>query len=502
MGPGHTSEVKRATCPLCPATFDAAGPYREHLGMTHGFFDDEGAETVVFETVPVDEPDAGADGSEPVSEAGAGPHDPRAPEHRQPWDLRGLMSGQRVGAAAAAAVVAIILALLIGGWLVPVVVLIVLFLTAAGLVAWTWSGEQSESDPALASSWASPPAAAGAPLEPETASAPAAPVPDAAFFEAPPPLEPTGASDPVPGLPELAALPDLAVLPEPDPAAPPWAPEPGAPAPEAVAAAEPQAVEQEPVLVPEPVVAPEPVASAPEVVAAAEPEAEEPVASTPEVVAAVEPEPAPAVADSGPVEAPRPIAPEDIEAKQFSFDGRGYSVQEVRGFLASVASSYRDALHQAAPSGPVPDFAAIGDEVTRVLQAASETAESLKVKADAEAGKLRAQATEEARAAIEEAQAAATRLRADADRLYDDARAEAARLTADARKQADTAVREAVERRDRMEKTRQQLLERIRVAEGMLGTLRQEWEGDAVPEPAAQDPSAPDDNNRSTASRS
>jgi DivIVA domain-containing protein len=464
VGPDHTSGARRATCPLCPATFNEAGAYREHLGMTHGFFDDEGAETVVFETVPADEPEAAPEDSEALPEAAAGPHPPHPSEHGQPWDLRGLMSGQRVGAAAAAAVVAIILALLIGGWLVPVVVLIVLFLTAAGLVAWTWSGEQSESNPALSPTWAAPPAAAGAPLEPETAPAPAALVPDAAMFEAPPPPEPTVAPDPV------AMFPELAVLPEPDSAAQPWAPEPVASAPEAVAAAEPEAVEPEPVVTPEP--------------------------------ENVEPEPVPATADSDPVEAPRPIAPEDIESQQFSFAGRGYSVEEVRGFLARVASSYRDALHQAAPSGPVPDFAAIGDEVTRVLQAASETAESLKVKADAEAGKLRAQATEEAQAAIEEAQAAAARLRANADRLYDDARAEAARLTADARKQADTAVREAVERRDRMEKTRQQLLERIRLAEGMLGTLRQEWEGDPAPEPAAQDPSAPDDNSRSTSSRS
>lgn len=446
-GADQTNGARRATCPLCPASFDEAGPYREHLGMAHGFFDDEGTETMVFEPAPSEEPEPTASDSEPAPIAGpeAGSDNEVAPS-REPWDVRAFMTGQRLAVAAVVGAALLILALLIGGWLVPVVVLVALFLTAAGLVAWTWSADQSDFNAASPPPPASSPTTAPTTLEAETE-----PLPDAVAPEAP--------VEPVAMAPE-----PVAVAPEPVQAEPAPAEQPDAPDPEPVAVSpEPAPVELAPV---------------------------------PERVAAVA-EPAAVV----PVEPAAPLAPEDIESKQFSFAGRGYSVEEVRQFLARVASGYREVLHQTAPSEP-PDFAAIGHEVSRVLQAASETAESLKIKADAEAGKMRAQATEEARAAIEEAQAAAGRLRADADRLYDDARAEASRLTADARKQAENAVKEAVERRDRMEKTRQQLLERIRVAEGLLGTLRQEWEGDAAPAPSPQEPSAPDDKSRSRASRS
>jgi DivIVA domain-containing protein len=471
----QTNGARRATCPLCPASFDEAGPYREHLGMAHGFFDDEGTETMVFEPAASDEAEPTASDSEPVPIAGPEARsDNEVAPSREPWDVRAFMTGQRLAVAAVVGAAVLILALLIGGWLVPVVVLVALFLTAAGLVAWTWSADQSDSNTARPPSAASSPTTPPTPLEAETVLPPDAVPPEA-------PVEPVAmAPEPAAGVAEPApavAAPAVATL-DPEPVA--LSPEPAPaepPAPEPVAAvAEPAPAEPAPV---------------PEAIAAvAEPAPADPAPVAPAVPVAVAP--------AGP---PGSLAPEDIESQQFSFAGRGYSVEEVRQFLARVASGYREVLHQAAPSEP-PDFAAIGHEVSRVLQAASETAESLKIKADAEAGKMRAQATEEARAAIEEAQAAAARLRADADRLYDDARAEASRLTADARKQADNAVKEAVERRDRMEKTRQQLLERIRVAEGLLGNLRQEWEGDAAPAPSPQEPSAPDDKSRSRASRS
>lgn len=525
-GAAPRNAVTRA-CPLCPQAFDQAAAYKDHLGNAHGLFDDEGAETVVFEPVPEEAPEVHAEQTETAA-------DPMEDRRRHPdaapaetgWNLKALMSGQHLGAAIGIGVAAIVLAVLIGGVLVPIVVLIVLLATAAGLVAWTWSSDDG------GSGWTPPWVTNRQPAEPpaaEVTSPAVAAVDQAESHQVPksdhpadnghwaPPAEVVEVPAPSDSPPVPFTPPALMFGPPPVDAASPAEPEPVAvvePEPVAVVEPEPVAVvEPEPVAVvePEPVAVvelepvaepePEPVTLAeaePEPVAVVEPEpVAEPVVDAEPVEAPVaaeavipEPQPTPAVAETPgtpepTVEAATPtspdLSPEEIAAKQFQVVGGGYAIDEVRAFLATVAASYRDASDQTV-TGPVPDFAAIGEEVSRVLQAASETAESLRTKADAEAGSIRAHATEEAKAAIDEAQAAAARLRSEADRLYDDARAEATRLTAEAKQRAEAAMKEALERRDRMENTRQQLLERIKVAENMLGTLRQEWEGDEAPD--------------------
>src|SRR4051812_7145718 len=117
------------------------------------------------------------------------------------------------------------------------------------------------------------------------------------------------------------------------------------------------------------------------------------------------------------------ISPEDIESRQFQVSLRGYDVDEVRGFLAMVAESFRavaETRHSApaaapatAPGQPI----SIGDEVNRVLQAATDAAEELRVKAQRQGAEMQAQAQAEAeqarQAAREEAEAARQALQAE-----------------------------------------------------------------------------------------
>src|SRR4051812_25554691 len=120
------------------------------------------------------------------------------------------------------------------------------------------------------------------------------------------------------------------------------------------------------------------------------------------------------------------ISPEDIESRQFQVSLRGYDVDEVRGFLAMVAESFR-AVAESRPSAPAAAPAptvsggqlSIGEEVNRVLQAAAQAAEELQAKAHRRGAELQAQAQAEAeqarQAAQEEAEAARQALQAEID---------------------------------------------------------------------------------------
>lgn len=94
------------------------------------------------------------------------------------------------------------------------------------------------------------------------------------------------------------------------------------------------------------------------------------------------------------------VSPDEVEAKRFHIAVRGYDVEEVNGFLASVAESYRAALATAESRGAAatPDnlYEQVGNEVGVVLDSARRAAARLLEEAEEEVATLRAQARDEA----------------------------------------------------------------------------------------------------------
>jgi len=103
------------------------------------------------------------------------------------------------------------------------------------------------------------------------------------------------------------------------------------------------------------------------------------------------------------------VDPAEITGKKFSTTRKGYDPSEVDAFLRELASSLA--------STPADGFGQIGDEVASVLQAANETASSIRAKAETDAAAMLAEA-EQARADHDELRAAA---KADAASILSDA---------------------------------------------------------------------------------
>lgn len=140
-----------------------------------------------------------------------------------------------------------------------------------------------------------------------------------------------------------------------------------------------------------------------------------------------------------------PITSADVRRKEFPLAFRGYAVDDVDAFLASIEAE----LDRLASLSPAPVDAAAEDPLSRslaLLRLAQQTADASLAEAQAEADQLRAASLEDAELLLAQAATEAERLRtqaaAEAERivmeakicaegLVAEARAETGRLTAD-----------------------------------------------------------------------
>lgn len=120
------------------------------------------------------------------------------------------------------------------------------------------------------------------------------------------------------------------------------------------------------------------------------------------------------------------VSPQDVESRRFTVTVRGYDVQEVNDFLATVAESYGAALDAIerlkASREPEDPYVSLGDEVARVLSSARGAAARVKADAEREVEALRARVRDELENAIglrEEAEQEAIALRAQARQAAD-----------------------------------------------------------------------------------
>ncbi len=79
------------------------------------------------------------------------------------------------------------------------------------------------------------------------------------------------------------------------------------------------------------------------------------------------------------------LTPDDIERRQFATVRKGFSPDEVRRFLADVATAQRQ-------DQALPQFGRLGDEVASVLESAHRSASAIESAAEAEAERVRASA--------------------------------------------------------------------------------------------------------------
>jgi DivIVA domain-containing protein len=136
------------------------------------------------------------------------------------------------------------------------------------------------------------------------------------------------------------------------------------------------------------------------------------------------------------------LTPEQITGRSFRTSFRGLDPGEVREFLASIAQQVADLVAQRdrlagrlgefAERDLKSEFAAVGSEVTSVLEAARDAAEGMRDRATADAARWRSEAMAEAENERRSAREDAERLRSDAwltsEDLLKQAQAEARRL--------------------------------------------------------------------------
>lgn len=153
---------------------------------------------------------------------------------------------------------------------------------------------------------------------------------------------------------------------------------------------------------------------------------------------------------------PPEVPPSEIRQAQFRTVLRGLDRAEVESFLHRVADRLEqvqgeldDLRGTAAANGPDwgGEFDAVGREVTNILQAAREAAETMRERATADAARWRSEAMEEAETSRKEAAADAESLRRDAwvtgSTLLDQAALEARRIREQAERDVLTVMGEA-----------------------------------------------------------
>ena len=124
------------------------------------------------------------------------------------------------------------------------------------------------------------------------------------------------------------------------------------------------------------------------------------------------------------VEGGRPrLTADDIEGRRFGTGVRGLDIDDVHAFLNTIAREYRDgdgrgsaaraeqaADTPASPAGTGDAFEQLGAEIAAVLRHAKETADRIRMEAEAEAALLRQRTVEEAQVVRSQAERAATEL--------------------------------------------------------------------------------------------
>jgi DivIVA domain-containing protein len=145
------------------------------------------------------------------------------------------------------------------------------------------------------------------------------------------------------------------------------------------------------------------------------------------------------------------LTPEQITGRSFRTSFRGLDPGEVREFLASIAQQVADLVAQRdrlagrlgefAERDLKSEFAAVGSEVTSVLEAARDAAEGMRDRATADAARWRSEAMAEAENERRSAREDAERLRSDAWLTSEDLLKQA---QAEARRLAETAERDSL----------------------------------------------------------
>jgi DivIVA domain-containing protein len=180
------------------------------------------------------------------------------------------------------------------------------------------------------------------------------------------------------------------------------------------------------------------------------------------------------------------MRPEDILERDFMVGLRGYDKDEVRSFLAEIASGVAglvkelDAL-RAAPPPPAPErplvaatppadeFENLGASVAAILRAAKESSSEITGSAETQAAAVR----EAAEAQATETREAAERYADSIRRQADEVRASSSSIVDEARAQADAVLREAHERAAQLDlETEARIATRIDEAQRRAVALR------------------------------
>jgi cell division septum initiation protein DivIVA len=129
------------------------------------------------------------------------------------------------------------------------------------------------------------------------------------------------------------------------------------------------------------------------------------------------------------------LSPQAIATKDFKLCRRGFSPEDVSGFLLNVAAAYQQALDwgaanqaraEQAEAGSTPrSFDELGAEAGALMQAAKEAADTLRRRAEEDAAILMARASEQTEKAMREVGLESDRLRNATKRRCDEMLAEA-----------------------------------------------------------------------------
>jgi DivIVA domain-containing protein len=183
--------------------------------------------------------------------------------------------------------------------------------------------------------------------------------------------------------------------------------------------------------------------------------------------------------------------PDTIADREFLAAVRGYDKDEVRAYLRDVAAELRDGagvVQPAAATAPAEadsdPFDTLGAEVAAILRSAKEGAEARRQAAERDAEQIRAAAERDAKRMVDEARSELER----AEQIRSDAEQQAKQIRATAEQQGSARIREAegevrkLEERAaaRLAELRQRerdLADRLSAAESLIAAMREELTG-------------------------
>ena len=174
------------------------------------------------------------------------------------------------------------------------------------------------------------------------------------------------------------------------------------------------------------------------------------------------------------------FSPDDIEQKDFLVTIRGYDKDEVRAFLNAIAADYEMALSRAREAEESKDkpYEALGNELGHVLQAAKDSADQLRKRAEKEVVAIRQRTEQEAIQIREATNQAAQKLRQEAERHANEVRVDAeqfaSQLRASVKKETDDRIRETARRVQRLQQAEAKIRERLVSLDRMIAEAREE----------------------------